>query len=49
MSEHAEAQWYSVRCIFQLPADGEGNVYEERLTLWQAASHEEAIALACRG
>lgn len=34
--------WYSVRCVF---AVGDG-MFEERLTVWQAASDDEAIALA---
>jgi hypothetical protein len=42
----AAPQWYAVRCVFQLPTDDEGFAYEERLTLWQAASSDEAIALA---
>lgn len=46
MSEQAEAQWYSVRCLFQRQTAEEGYAYEERLTLWQAASFDEAIALA---
>lgn len=42
----APPQWYAVRCVFQLPTDDEGFAYEERLTLWQAASSDEAIARA---
>jgi hypothetical protein len=34
--------WYSVRCVFTL---GDG-MFEERITLWQAGSPDEAIALA---
>ncbi len=46
-------EWYAVRCVFRsawaessegLPADV--HLYEERITLWQASSLEEAIALA---
>lgn len=46
MSEQEEVQWHSVRCIFQLQATDGGYLYGERLTLWQAASSEAAIALA---
>ena len=47
------ADWYAVRCVFRsawaeaedaLPPDE--HLYEERVTLWQASSAEEAIALA---
>ncbi len=46
----SDRQWYSVRCVFRViseggPGDG-GTDYEERLTLWMASSHAEAIALA---
>ncbi len=34
--------WYSVRCVF---AVGDG-MFEERITVWQAASADDAIALA---
>lgn len=46
-------EWYAVRCVFRsawaessegLPPDE--HLYEERITLWQASSLEEAIALA---
>ena len=46
-------EWYAVRCVFRsawaetsegLPPDV--HLYEERITLWQATSVEEAIALA---
>ncbi len=46
-------EWYAVRCVFRsawaessegLPP--EVHLYEERVTLWQATSLEEAIALA---
>lgn len=33
--------WYSVRCILQVD-----DVYEERITLWSAASFDEAIEFA---
>ena len=46
-------EWYAVRCVFRsawaessegLPPDE--HLYEERITLWQASSMEEAFALA---
>ena len=46
-------EWYAVRCVFRsawlenadhLPPDE--HLYEERITLWQATSTEEALALA---
>lgn len=37
--------WYAVRCVFQW-ADDVGAPYEERLTLWQAGSMEEAVSRA---
>ncbi|MFJ4776371.1 hypothetical protein [Streptomyces sp. NPDC088762] len=40
-----EKSWYAVRCVFQWDA-GESTPYEERLTLWQATSMDEAIARA---
>jgi hypothetical protein len=47
------SSWYAVRCVFRTawmgddgdPAPDE-NLYEERITLWQATTAEEAIALA---
>ena len=41
-----DPQWYSVRCVFQLPTDGDEFAYQERVTLWHADSVEEAFALA---
>jgi hypothetical protein len=42
--------WFSVRCVFEIqPANhqaGELRTYEERVTLWQADSLDDAIALA---
>ena len=38
--------WYAVRCVFQLASDDEASAYEERITIWQAKSEDEAIALA---
>ncbi len=36
--------WYSVRCVFRLLNNDDA--YEERITTWQSASHDEAIELA---
>ncbi|MGZ6827281.1 MAG: DUF4288 domain-containing protein [Mycobacteriales bacterium] len=48
-----EPSWYAVRCVFRTmwteTAEGvtpDEQLYEERITLWQAGSAEEAIALA---
>ena len=38
-------RWYAVRSVFQLRSEG-GNSYEERITLWLAASFEEALEKA---
>ena len=44
--------WFAVRCVFRngwpepSPNDPPGHNYEERITLWRAASAEEAIAKA---
>ena len=35
--------WYAVRCVFRDPAISS---YEERITLWRAEGHDEAIAKA---
>ncbi|MET8625962.1 hypothetical protein ABZW30_19780 [Kitasatospora sp. NPDC004669] len=40
-----EESWFAVRCVFQWHAS-EGALYEERLTLWQAGSLDEAITRA---
>jgi len=45
-SESDEAQWYTVRCIFRSDSDGDGFLYEERVTLWHAKDLDDAIALA---
>ncbi|WP_404867651.1 hypothetical protein ACI1MP_03205 [Kitasatospora griseola] len=37
--------WYGVRCVFEWTA-ASGRSYEERITLWQAPSADDAIALA---
>ena len=48
-----EPSWYAVRCVFRSAWTVEEHaetpdeqLYEERITLWQATSVEEAIALA---
>jgi hypothetical protein len=49
-ADSSEREWYSVRCVFRITnADAgadDSPTYEERLTLWKAESHDEAIALA---
>jgi len=45
----AGRNWFSVRCLFRTPdtdPDTDLSLYEERVTLWQAGSPEESIALA---
>ena len=37
--------WYGVRCVVALPERG---TFEERVTLWKADSHEDAIRRAER-
>lgn len=41
-------RWFGVRCVFMLgwPPDTGASHYEERVTLWRAASFDEAIARA---
>ena len=47
MPDDEMSSWYGVRCLFQLGPDAPGaGSYEERVTLWRAASPDEAIALA---
>ncbi|HET6509895.1 MAG TPA: hypothetical protein VFG42_24090 [Baekduia sp.] len=39
--------WFAVRCVFRSERhDAERSVYEERITLWQAADLDAAIAVA---
>jgi hypothetical protein len=39
--------WFGVRCLFQLGGhDPAGTSYEERVTIWRAASFDQAIAEA---
>ena len=44
----ARPHWYGVRCVLRHPGleDGGDHAYEERVTLWAAASSAEAIARA---
>jgi hypothetical protein len=42
-------RWFAVRCLFQGDSqdmDGSEQSYEERITLWRAASLDDAIARA---
>ncbi len=43
--QQAQTKWYAVRCLFQSP-QAEGYSYEERVTLWNADSFAQAVALA---
>jgi hypothetical protein len=40
-----ETRWYAVRSLFRMEGDPE-SAYEERITLWQAGSSEEAMGRA---
>jgi hypothetical protein len=40
-----ETRWYAVRSLFS-DAEGAENAYEERITLWQAADLDDALARA---
>jgi hypothetical protein len=39
----ADQSWFAVRCVFH---DRDRGAYEERITLWQAADFDQAIARA---
>jgi hypothetical protein len=43
-----ESGWYAVRCVFSVesPPRIGGQIYEERVTLWQASTADEAIERA---
>ena len=43
--EGSELQWYGVRCLFWW-VDREDQPFEERVTLWQAASSDRGVELA---
>jgi hypothetical protein len=52
-SRNAEVdEWFAVRCVFNLGPSGTSSgeqierAYEERITLWRAASSDEAVQLA---
>jgi hypothetical protein len=47
MAENS-SNWFAVRCVFATgwPPEARGETYEERITLWQADSAEEAISRA---
>jgi hypothetical protein len=51
-SDAPESHWYAVRSVIRLAAQAGGSAaqpvqpYEERITLWQATSHSEAIERA---
>ena len=42
MDADPDDRWYAVRSLFQLTDEG-GSGYEERITLWQAGSSEQAL------
>lgn len=47
MSDIGELSWFTVRCVFGSVGDAEDEMtYEERITLWQAGSADEAIERA---
>jgi hypothetical protein len=41
-------RWYSVRCVLAFDAGAAKWGYEERITLWERASFEEALTAAQR-
>ena len=43
MEPEQDDRWYAVRSLFRVAADPE-SAYEERITLWQAGSPEEALS-----
>ncbi|MGJ6966405.1 hypothetical protein ACSDR0_31295 [Streptosporangium sp. G11] len=46
MRSSPDTGWYTVRCVFRW--DPPRDTYEERVTLWRAASFDEAIIMAER-
>jgi hypothetical protein len=48
VSDGTKDGWYAVRCVIDTAqaSDGEGRAFEERITLWRAASFDEAIERA---
>ena len=45
MEPEQDDRWYAVRSLFRSAGDAE-SAYEERITLWQAGSSDEAMAKA---
>ncbi len=45
MEPEQDDRWYAVRSLFRLAGEGE-NAYEERITVWQAVSLDEALERA---
>lgn len=45
MEPEPDDRWYAVRSLFRLAGEPE-SAYEERITLWQAGSFEEALEKA---
>ncbi len=48
MGGDGELAWYAVRCVFRAgwPPEFAGKAYEERITLWRAASFDHAVERA---
>ena len=48
MNDTENVDWFAVRCIIDHGQDDErkGHAYEERITLWRAASFDEAMERA---
>lgn len=47
MPEQPAEPWYAVRTVVRFPTEqGHESAYEERITLWRAASFEEAVERA---
>lgn len=48
MTDERSSGWYAVRCVFAFEGLSEdaARTYEERVTLWRASSHDEAIERA---
>ena len=43
----AQSGWYAVRCVFDVgDTEATSHTYEERVTVWQVANEDEAIAMA---
>jgi hypothetical protein len=51
VSAKQDEPWYAVRCFFRVPpseTQGQGQMFEERITLWRSDGFDAAIALAER-